>query len=108
MSVGLPGLLVTASDDLVVRVYDVISAKRVRQFDGPKDRITDICFSADGKWILLSSMDGTIRIWDVIASKQLDAMLMDDPVTRVSLSPNMDMLATTHVAHNGIYLWYAA
>jgi U3 small nucleolar RNA-associated protein 21 len=108
MSVGLPGLLVTASGDLVVRVYDVISAKLVRQFDGPKDRITDICFSADGKWILLSSMDGTIRIWDVIASKQLDAMLMDDPVTCVSLSPNMDMLATTHVAHNGIYLWYAA
>jgi hypothetical protein len=27
-------------------------------------------------------------------------------VTALSLSPNMDVLATTHVDQNGVYLWY--
>lgn len=101
----ISGLLATVSDDMVLRVYDVIAAKLVRQFDGHNDRVTDLCFSEDGKWILSSAMDGTVRIWDVVSAKQLDAMRLDDPVTSLSLSPSMDMLATTHVGHNGIYLW---
>ncbi|MCO5584789.1 hypothetical protein L7F22_038721 [Adiantum nelumboides] len=99
------GLLATVSDDLALRVYDILTAKLVRMFEGHNDRVTDMCFSEDGKWLLSSSMDGTIRIWDVVSSKQLDAMRVVDPVTSLSLSPSMDMLATTHVGHNGIYLW---
>ncbi|KAI5080871.1 hypothetical protein GOP47_0004054 [Adiantum capillus-veneris] len=99
------GLLATVSYDLVLRVYDVEAAKLVRMFEGHKDRVTDLCFSEDGKWLLSSAMDGTIRVWDVVSSKQLDAMRVVDPVTSLSLSPSMDMLATTHIGHNGIYLW---
>ncbi|KAH7352308.1 hypothetical protein KP509_19G039200 [Ceratopteris richardii] len=99
------GLLATISDDLVLRVYDVIAARLVRTFRGHNDRVTDLCFSEDGKWILSSAMDGTIRIWDVVSAKQLDAMHVAEPVTSLSLSPTMDMLATTHVGHIGIYLW---
>lgn len=99
------GLVATAADDMVVRVYDIIAERLVRIFQGHSDRITDLCFSEDGKWILSSAMDGTVRVWDVISAKQLDAMHVDEAVTSLSLSPSMDMLATTHVGHNGIYLW---
>ncbi|KAH7352052.1 hypothetical protein KP509_19G026800 [Ceratopteris richardii] len=81
------------------------NARLVRTFRGHNDRVTDLCFSEDGKWILSSAMDGTIRIWDVVSAKQLDAMHVAEPVTSLSLSPTMDMLATTHVGHIGIYLW---
>ncbi|KAL3516441.1 hypothetical protein ACH5RR_023343 [Cinchona calisaya] len=99
------GLLATIADDLVIRLFDVISPRMVRKFEGHTDRITDMCFSEDGKWLLTSSMDGSLRIWDVILARQIDAIEVDVPITALSLSPNMDVLATTHVDQNGVYLW---
>jgi U3 small nucleolar RNA-associated protein 21 len=94
------------ADDMVIRLYDIVGQRMVRKFEGHTDRITDMCFSEDGKWLLSSSMDGTLRIWDVILARQIDAMQMDVSVTALSLSPAMDLLATTHVDQNGVFLWY--
>ncbi|KAK9671649.1 hypothetical protein RND81_12G045000 [Saponaria officinalis] len=99
------GLLATVADDLVIRVYDVLALRMVRKFEGHVDRVTDMCFSEDGKWLLSSSMDGTLRIWDIILARQIDALQVDVAITALSLSPNMDVLATTHVDQNGVYLW---
>ncbi|KAA8515646.1 hypothetical protein F0562_018743 [Nyssa sinensis] len=99
------GLLATVTDDLVIRLFDVVALRMVRKFEGHTDRITDICFSEDGKWLLSSSMDGSLRIWDVIFARQIDAIHVDVSITALSLSPNMDVLATAHVDQNGVYLW---
>ncbi|KAK2982674.1 hypothetical protein RJ640_027662 [Escallonia rubra] len=99
------GLLATVADDLVIRLFDVVALRMVRKFEGHADRVTDMCFSEDGKWLLSSSMDGSLRIWDVILARQIDAIKVDVSVTALSLSPNMDVLATTHVDQNGVYLW---
>ncbi|KAI3737322.1 hypothetical protein L2E82_27320 [Cichorium intybus] len=99
------GLLATVTDDLMIRMFDVVALKMVRKFEGHTDRITDICFSEDGKWLMSSSMDGTLRIWDIILARQIDAIHVDVSITALSLSPNMDVLATTHVDQNGVYLW---
>ncbi|CAN4110308.1 unnamed protein product [Withania somnifera] len=99
------GLLATVADDLVIYIFDVIAQRLVRKFEGHTDRITDMCFSEDGKWLLTSSMDGTLRIWDVILARQIDAIQVDLSITALSLSPNMDILATSHVDQNGVYLW---
>ncbi|KAK8615208.1 hypothetical protein V6N13_068989 [Hibiscus sabdariffa] len=101
----LNGLLATVADDLVIRMYDVVALRMVRKFEGHTDRITDLCFSEDGKWLLSSSMDGSLRIWDVILARQIDAINVDVAISALSLSPNMDILATTHVDQNGVYLW---
>ncbi|KAK8506349.1 hypothetical protein V6N12_034085 [Hibiscus sabdariffa] len=101
----LNGLLATVTDDLVIRLYDVMALRMVRKFEGHTDRITDVCFSEDGKWLLSSSMDGSLRIWDVILARQIDAIHVDVAISALSLSPNMDVLATTHVDQNGVYLW---
>ncbi|KAL4383697.1 hypothetical protein GQ457_15G029390 [Hibiscus cannabinus] len=101
----LNGLLATVADDLVIRLYDVVALRMVRKFEGHTDRITDLCFSEDGKWLLSSSMDGSLRIWDVILARQIDAINVDVAISALSLSPNMDILATTHVDQNGVYLW---
>lgn len=102
----LSGLLATVADDMVLRLFDVVSLRMVRKFEGHTDRITDACFSEDGKWLLSSSMDGSLRIWDVILARQIDAIHVDVSITAFSLSPNMDILATSHVDQNGVYLWY--
>ncbi|KAK3221191.1 hypothetical protein Dsin_008216 [Dipteronia sinensis] len=99
------GLLATVAGDLVIRLFDVVALRMVRKFEGHTDRITDLCFSEDGKWLLSSSMDGSLRVWDVILARQIDAVHVDVSITALSLSPNMDVLATTHVDQNGVYLW---
>ncbi|XP_020963736.1 WD repeat-containing protein 36 [Arachis ipaensis] len=99
------GLLATVANDLAIRLFDVVALRLVRKFDGHTDRITDLCFSEDGKWLLSSSMDGSLRIWDVILARQIDAIHVNVPITALSLSPNMDILATAHVDQNGVYLW---
>ncbi|KAL6603057.1 hypothetical protein ACP70R_043418 [Stipagrostis hirtigluma subsp. patula] len=99
------GLLATVADDMVLLLFDTVAMKMVRKFEGHTDRVTDLCFSEDGKWLISSSMDGTLRIWDISLAKQIDAMRVDVSVTSLSMSPNMDVLATTHVDQNGVYLW---
>ncbi|KAG9439404.1 hypothetical protein H6P81_019569 [Aristolochia fimbriata] len=99
------GLLAVVADDMVLHLYDVVSLRLVRRFVGHSDRITDLCFSEDGKWLLSSSMDRTLRIWDVILARQIDALQVDVAITALSLSPNMDVLATSHVDQIGVYLW---
>ncbi|AQL04636.1 transducin family protein / WD-40 repeat family protein [Zea mays] len=99
------GLLATVAGDMVLILFDTVSMKMVRRFEGHTDRITDLCFSEDGKWLISSSMDGTLRIWDISLARQIDAMHVDVSITSISMSPNMDVLATTHVDQNGVYLW---
>ncbi|KAL3567147.1 hypothetical protein D5086_032562 [Populus alba] len=99
----LNGLLATVADDLVICLFDAIALRMVRKFEGHTDRITDLCFSEDGKWLLSSSKDETLRILDVILARQIDAVHVEVSVTALSLSPNMDVLATTHVDQNGVY-----
>ncbi|KAL5974223.1 hypothetical protein ACLOJK_030886 [Asimina triloba] len=99
------GLLAAIADDMVLRLYDVVALRMVRKFEGHTDRVTDLCFSEDGKWLVSSSMDGSLRIWDVILARQIDAIHVDVAITALSLSPNMDILATSHVDQNGVYLW---
>ena len=97
--------MATVTDDLLIRLYDVVALRMVRKFEGHTDRITDLCFSEDGKWLLSSSMDGSLRFWDVVLARQIDAIHVDVSITALSLSPNMDVLATTHVDQNEVYLW---
>ena len=100
----MAGLLATVADDMVLVLFDTVSMKMVRRFEGHTDRITDLCFSEDWKWLISSSMYGTLRIWYISLARQIDAMRVDVSITSVSMSPNMDVLATTNVDQNGVYL----
>lgn len=59
------GLVAVSCDDLVIRMVDVETKQLVRHFRGHIDRITDMQFSSDCKWLISSAMDNTLRIWDV-------------------------------------------
>ena len=43
----------------------------MRQFRGHTDRITDLQMSQDARWLLSSSLDGTMRVWDVPSARCL-------------------------------------
>lgn len=98
-------MLALACDDLSVVVVDIESRRIVRHFVGPANEITDMAFTADGRRLIVSSLDSRVRIWDVVSEKLIDCFLVEPPVTSLTMSPTDTFLATTHVDDVGIYLW---
>lgn len=98
-------LAALACDDLVLRVVDVEAGALVRRFSGHRDRITCLRVSSDGRWLLSSSMDSTLRVWDVPAAMCLQVLQMSSPVVSLSLSPQQDLLATCHAGSSALCLW---
>ncbi|KTW25647.1 hypothetical protein T552_03507 [Pneumocystis carinii B80] len=98
-------LLAIACDDFCIRVIDIETTKVVRELWGHTNRITDLVFSYDGRWIISSSLDSTIRTWDLPVGCLIDAFRTPSICTSLDFSPTGDFLATTHVDNFGITLW---
>lgn len=98
-------LFAIALDDLSIVVIDAISQKIVRQLFGHTNRITAIDFSNDGRWLISSSLDSTIRTWDLPTGSCIDGIKLPKVATSLKMSPNGEYLATAHVNDVGISLW---
>ncbi|NXE27907.1 WDR36 protein, partial [Ardeotis kori] len=99
------GILGIAFDDFSISVLDIETRKIVRTFSGHHGRINDMTFSPDGRWLITSSMDCTIKTWDLPSGCLIDCFLVDSAAVSLTMSPTGDFLATTHVDDLGIYLW---
>eukprot|EP00118_Oscarella_pearsei_P001965 m.9054 g.9054 ORF g.9054 m.9054 type:complete len:895 (+) comp21044_c0_seq2:11-2695(+) len=98
-------MLAVALDSFLILVIDADIQRIIRSFHGHKNEILDMTFSPDSRWLLTSSMDSTVRTWDLPSARLLDCFIVESPATAISLSPTGDFLATTHVDDLGIYLW---
>lgn len=58
-------LLAVAFDDNTIGIWNTATKKLIMQLYGPDNSITDLQFTPDGKFLLSSSLDGTIRIWGI-------------------------------------------
>ncbi|KAJ2794578.1 rRNA-processing protein utp21 [Coemansia guatemalensis] len=102
---GEGGLLAFACDDACVRVVDAESLRIVRKFSGHRNRITDLAFSNDGRWIVTASLDTTIRTWDLPTGHMVDWFRVESVPVSLAFSPSGDFLATAHMDSVGIFLW---
>lgn len=98
-------LLAISLDNLSIVVIDIQTKKTVRELWGHTNRITTFDYSPDGRWIISSALDGTIRTWDLPTGGCIDVVKVDNLVTCLRVSPNGEWLATTHVQGVGINLW---
>ncbi|KAJ3093064.1 hypothetical protein HK102_010969 [Quaeritorhiza haematococci] len=99
------GLVAVTCDDLCVRIVDIDTRKVVREFWGHRNRIMDCAFSPDGRWLVSTSLDGTIRTWDLPTGHLVDCFRTASIATSVAFSPTGDFLASVHVDELGIFLW---
>lgn len=98
-------LFAMALDDLSIVVIDSVTQRVIRVFWGHSNRITSLDFSPDGRWIVSSSLDSTVRTWDIPSGSCIDGLKLSNVATNVRFSPNGEFLATTHVSKVGIHLW---
>lgn len=99
------GMLAIATDDFTVMIIDCDVKKIVRKFSGHSNKISDMTFSADSRWLLTASMDCLVKVWDIPSGKLIDCFKFDSAPTSICLSPSSEFLATTHVNELGIFLW---
>ena len=100
--------------DRNVRVYDTITGKRVRTYTPRGDSsdvgdVKDVHISQDGRWVLALDTTGSVRVYDIPASRLVQHMILGtNKVVAMSLSPRMDYLVTVHENQLGLYLWVNA
>jgi WD40 repeat protein/tRNA A-37 threonylcarbamoyl transferase component Bud32 len=61
------GLLACGSQDGTVLLW-VVATGSERTLEGGADRIMDVAFSPDGRYLVGASRDGTVHVWDVHSS----------------------------------------
>ncbi|CAX40139.1 WD repeat-containing protein, putative [Candida dubliniensis CD36] len=64
----------------------------VMTFEGHKNNVTSLQFQADNKWMVTSSEDGTVKVWDVRSPSVQRNYKHQCPVNEVVIHPNQGEL----------------
>ncbi|KAI9486792.1 MAG: U5 small nuclear ribonucleoprotein 40 kDa protein [Benjaminiella poitrasii] len=99
-----PELVVSASDDCTVKIWDERNKEAVNSFDHDY-QMTSVCFSDAGDMIYAAGLDNEIKVWDV-RKNQIAYTLKGhaDTVSGMSLSPDGSYLLT-NAMDNTVRLW---
>jgi WD40 repeat protein len=68
------GMLVSASYDKTVRLWDVANRKSLHVLGGHSDVVYTVAFSPDGLRVVSGSWDHTLRLWDAKSGKLIREM----------------------------------
>ncbi|KAF7281628.1 hypothetical protein GWI33_004488 [Rhynchophorus ferrugineus] len=98
-------MLAVALEDFTISVVDIETWRVVRKFVGHTGQITDATFSPDSRWLITSSMDCSIRTWNIPSGQLIDQFSTVAAPISISMSPTGEVLASAHVDYLGIYLW---
>ncbi|KAL3945130.1 MAG: hypothetical protein SGBAC_000798 [Bacillariaceae sp.] len=104
-------LAAIALEDYSALLFDCSTLSVVRRFGFGARRashtapITDLGFSPDGRTLYTSSLDRTVRVWDVPTNSCVDWLGFNTAPTSLTISPTGEFLATTHSGKLGISMW---
>jgi hypothetical protein len=105
-------LLASAGNDGVLRLWDVVTRKEVRQFPIPNDLGGALAFSPDGRRLALVGLNfgprggSTPRVFDLSTGKELFQLSGARPLVSVAYSPDGRLLATgSDTRGDGVQLW---
>ena len=62
-------------DDNSIRLYDSVTLKQTKKFEGHGAAVNSVSFASDGQWIVSGSQDKTIRIWSLTSGKEIAKLL---------------------------------
>ena len=65
-------LIALALQDFSIVVIDIDTRRIIRKFEGHTGPINDAVFNPDSRWLITSSMDHTVRCWDIPSGQLID------------------------------------
>jgi WD40 repeat protein len=101
-------LILSASDDATLRLWESDTGKLIRTLHGHTDRVRGCAFSPDGKLLVSSSGDDTLRLWETDTGNPLRILRgHSGRVGGCAFSPNGAMIGS--VGHDEtVRLWDTA
>ncbi|MBD2677016.1 MULTISPECIES: tetratricopeptide repeat protein [Nostoc] len=100
-------VLVSASDDYTLRLWDVSSGKPIGEpLQGHKALVRSVAFHPDGQMVVSGSDDHTLRLWDISSGNPIGNPLQGhlDAVGSVVFSPDGQMIVSGS-ADKTVRLW---
>ncbi|GAC1446067.1 MAG: hypothetical protein NVSMB56_01630 [Pyrinomonadaceae bacterium] len=79
-------MILTASDDQTIKLWDAASGRVIRVFTGHTRTVNRALFSPDGKSIISLSEDGTVKIWDIATGRVVRTLETKETVSDGSLA----------------------
>ena len=98
-------LLVSGSDDNIVKLWDVQTGGIVQDFSGHNHYVLSVSISADSAIIASGSCDKTIRLWDVSTGECHNVIEQDEWVLQVSFSPMAPKQLVAGLNNNTVSCW---
>ena len=89
-----------------VKLYDIRSTNpnHVLKFEGHNGNVTGVAFHCEGKWLVTSSEDGTVKIWDTRSGSIQRNYSHGSPVNDVVIHPNQGELVSCDRGGN-VRIW---
>ncbi|KAL2782885.1 WD40-repeat-containing domain protein [Aspergillus keveii] len=88
-------IIVSASDDRTVRLWDPATGVECRTLQGHTDSVRAVAFSPDGRMVATTSRDCTVRLWNPATGiKRYTLRGHTDSVRAVAFSPDGRMIAS--------------
>ncbi|OAF65871.1 U3 snoRNA-associated protein 21 [Intoshia linei] len=89
-----------------VIIVCLVSFSVSRIFKGHFRRITCHRFTSDARYVLSSSMDSTLRVWNIPHDCLVDVLILKDgPIDSFAVNDTFSLLATSQIGKKGITLW---
>jgi len=100
-------LLVSASDDLTVKIWEVASGHLLYDLRGYKTPVRSVVFSPDSRFLALGSEDGTVTILEIASRRKVRTLTgHKKSVEDVAFSPDGRFLVSK--APDGMIVWDVA
>lgn len=94
ITVGSSGRILAVGHDQVIDLWDLKTRQKLPSLVDHTDLISAIAMSADEKILASSSLDGTIKIWD-LANSRLYSTLNSGRASELVFSPDSRILASS-------------
>lgn len=84
----------TGSDDQTARLWDLVTSREIRRFEGHSNAVHSVAISVDGKAVLTGSSDTTARLWNTATGAEIRRFDHVAAVTSVAFSPSGEQVLT--------------
>ncbi|EAS07174.2 Utp21 specific WD40 associated domain protein (macronuclear) [Tetrahymena thermophila SB210] len=95
-----------ALTDNTIEMWDMLSLKRGRKFGGHTQKILDACFSHNNKYIFSSSLDSTLKVYDIAQNDIIANLEVERPIISLDNSPSGEFLITVFANSREINIWH--